>query len=112
MIKTHVIEIDGAKISGWDDFHDLFADRLGFPTWYGRNLDAWIDLMTYLEFDRETTKVVLEPGETMVFRISNWERLRDERPEIFTALVECSAIVNHRTMEAGEHPYLVIAFSQ
>ena len=112
MTRTRIITLDGAKIADWDDFHELFVAELGFPDWYGRNLDAWIDVMTYLDTDRETTRVFIEPGETITLKIQNWERLRDERPDILTALVECSAFVNYRKLEGGEDPYLLLAFFQ
>ena len=36
----------GARISDMDALHTALAEGLGFPAWYGRNLDALYDLLT------------------------------------------------------------------
>ncbi len=43
--------IDGAVIHTKDNLHDTFAKELGFPEWYGRNLDALYDCLTDLNED-------------------------------------------------------------
>ena len=35
-----------SQITDWETFHDTFAQALGFPGFYGRNMDAWIDCLT------------------------------------------------------------------
>jgi ribonuclease inhibitor len=40
------IVIDGNTISNEDEFHKILAKKLNFPDWYGRNLDALLDLIT------------------------------------------------------------------
>ncbi|QJC51717.1 barnase inhibitor [Paenibacillus albicereus] len=37
--------LDGSKLHDWDDIHDWFAEQLGFPDYYGRNLDALWDCL-------------------------------------------------------------------
>jgi hypothetical protein len=46
---TKNVQIDGSKITDWDSFHDCFSGMLGFPGFYGRNMDAWNDCMTCLD---------------------------------------------------------------
>ena len=46
-----VVEVPMSQIRDWDTFHDTFAQRLGFPDFYGRNMDAWIDCLTYADED-------------------------------------------------------------
>ena len=48
MIRN-VVLIDGGRIVDWSSFHAVFAEGMGFPEFYGRNMDAWIDCMTYVE---------------------------------------------------------------
>ena len=36
----------GARIADMDALHTALAEGLGFPAWYGRNLDALYDLLT------------------------------------------------------------------
>ena len=38
-----IILIDGTRIDDIDDLHDEFSKVLGFPDWYGRNMDALYD---------------------------------------------------------------------
>ncbi|MBE6598318.1 MAG: barnase inhibitor [Ruminococcaceae bacterium] len=45
------IIIDGGKIHTKDELHDAFAVGLGFPEWYGRNLDALHDCLTDIRED-------------------------------------------------------------
>jgi len=41
----NIVILDGARISCVEDMHSVFADSLGFPEYYGRNLDALHDLL-------------------------------------------------------------------
>lgn len=45
--------LDGKKIKDREQLHDVLADSLGFPEWYGRNLDALYDCLTELHEDTE-----------------------------------------------------------
>ena len=38
--------LDGREIADREMLHDRLADSLGFPQWYGRNLDALYDCLT------------------------------------------------------------------
>jgi RNAse (barnase) inhibitor barstar len=44
-----LVKLDTGRITDWNTFHDVFAEVFGFPGFYGRNLNAWIDCMTYLD---------------------------------------------------------------
>ena len=41
--------LDGAAVMGREDLHRKLAEGLGFPEWYGGNLDALYDCLTDLE---------------------------------------------------------------
>jgi hypothetical protein len=43
------VRIDGSQLTDWESFHKVFAGVLGFPAFYGNNMDAWIDCMTSLD---------------------------------------------------------------
>ncbi len=45
--KTVILPTD--KITDWDSFHSVFKATFGFPDFYGRNMNAWNDCMTYLD---------------------------------------------------------------
>jgi len=105
------LQIDGASITDWTSFHDQFAEKLGFPSYYGRNLDAWIDCMTCLDDPSAGMSLVsLVPGEVLMLCVSDATGLRHRCPEIFRELVECTGLVNGRRAEQGEGDVLALAF--
>lgn len=38
--------LDGEKITDREMLHDILAEQLALPEWYGRNLDALYDCLT------------------------------------------------------------------
>ena len=44
-----LVRIDTTKIRDWASFHDVFTEIFGFPDFYCRNMDAWVDCMTSLD---------------------------------------------------------------
>jgi hypothetical protein len=105
------VEIAGPKITDWESFHNYFSKALGFPEFYGRNMNAWIDCMTCLDDpEANMTSIRLQPGEVIVLSISGVGGLKTRCSEIYDALIECSAFVNYRRMEKGLPPVLVLAF--
>jgi len=108
---TKNIQIDGDKIKDSDSFHDLFSEVLGFPKFYGRNMNAWIDCMTYLdEPEAGMTSVHVVPGDVLVLCVSSAADFKKRRPEIYEALLECSAFVNYRRVEKGQSAILALSF--
>lgn len=47
------IEINLADVKSFDEFHDLIREKLNFPEYYGRNLDAMHDCLTDIVDDVE-----------------------------------------------------------
>ena len=103
-----LVRIDARQIRDWDSFHDVFDAAFGFPGFYGRNLNAWIDCMGYLDDPgAQMTKVHGSASDPVVLRVDNI----DSTPsDIYEALVECAAIVNWRNTESGDPAILVLAF--
>ena len=50
-----LITIPFDRITDWESFHHVFKQTLGFPGFYGRNMDAWIDCMTCIAVERSRT---------------------------------------------------------
>lgn len=103
--------IDTSKIKDWDSFHDVFVDSFGFPDFYGRNMNAWIDCMSSLDCpDDGMTSVHCSPGSVVTLELSDATDFASRCPELYEALVECSAFVNYRLVESGASPVLALSY--
>ncbi len=106
-MNTTLIDIPVKRIVDWASFHEVFADVLGYPAFYGRNMNAWIDCMT--DADRPDTgmvRVAVQPGQLMTLQIDDADDFAKRCPEQFDALIECTAFVNFRRVETGGTPVL------
>lgn len=103
-----LVTIDGYRSTGFDTFHDVFQEVFGFPDYYGRNLDAWIEWMTYLD-DRAAGMTSIHGSATdpIVLHIENISEMPED---VFAALSECSAFVNWRRIETGEPSILSLSY--
>lgn len=111
MRNGNVVRIDGGCITDFETFHDTFAKAFAFPEWYGRNWDAWIDLMTHFDEPEPMCGFSVSPGESVTVLIENAEAFRHQTPETYNTFIDCSAFVNWRRLKVGEAAYLCIAFS-
>jgi hypothetical protein len=108
---TRNVQIDGDKINDWASFHAQFAEVLGFPAFYGRNMNAWNDCMTSLDVPNDgLSSVHVAPGDVVVLCIAGTNELKKRCPEVYDALIECSAFVNWRRIEKGEPAVLALSF--
>jgi barstar (barnase inhibitor) len=104
--------IQGRSIRDWDSFHDEFHRVFGFPDFYGRNMNAWIDCMTSLDCQEDgMTSIHVSPGAVLGLEVADAAYLKGEHPEQYEALIECSAFVNWRRIEQGGRPVLALSFS-
>jgi barstar (barnase inhibitor) len=111
-MKTSVITIPTDQISDWDSFHSVFQAALGFPEFYGRNMDAWIDCMSYVDDPPSgMTNASVSAGECVALRIDDAPDFQRRCPEQYSALIECVAFVNYRRIERGEKPVLTLMLS-
>ncbi|WP_106795113.1 barstar family protein [Aquimarina sp. Aq78] len=91
------VKIDSKTINSWETFHNVFSQKFNFPSYYGRNMNAWIDCMD--ELNNELTLIDL----------GDCRELKERNPEIIEAINECSAFVNYRKIEAGESAVITIS---
>ena len=104
-----VMPIPVDEIIDWTTFHDVFQKVLGFPNFYGRNMDAWIDCMTSVDAPADgLTTVTIPPGDVLILRVDDPFDFRRRCPAQYDALIECSAFVNLRRTEVGEPPVLAL----
>jgi RNAse (barnase) inhibitor barstar len=102
-----MVVVDCSLISDWESLHDVFADALGFPEYYGRNSSAWIDCMTWP--NEECSRVTLTEGETLTVHLNSAQTLKERVPQLLTDILEMSAFVNFRRIETREPPILIIS---
>ena len=102
--------LETESITDWQSFHGACREVFGFPDFYGMNMNAWIDCMSYMDEDAGMTRFNLAEGEMLHIEVSATESFNRRLPEIFDALVECSAFVNQRYGEDGRAPILSLVF--
>jgi hypothetical protein len=101
------IRLESKHITDWHSFHSVFAGTLGFPDFYGRNMNAWIDCMSCVDdADAGMSRFTVPYGEIFHLEITDAEDFKRRLPEIFQAMFESATFVNHRRVEAGEPPVL------
>ncbi len=107
-----VVVVDTERIVDWDSFHDVFVEIFGFPDFYGRNMDAWTDCMTYLDDpDAGMTAIHCAVGCVVTIHLNAAKELAKRCPHQFNALVECSAFVNFRRLELGEPAVIALSYA-
>ncbi|QOQ78157.1 barstar family protein [Pseudomonas poae] len=106
-----MVRVDANLITDWQTFHSVFAEKFGFPSFYGSNMDAWVDCLSYLDNpSAEMSSIHVQSGQPLSLVIDNAQNFKRRCPEQFEALVECAAFVNWRVVVAGGTPLLALAF--
>jgi RNAse (barnase) inhibitor barstar len=102
------VRLDAPRLTDWDSFHTVFASTFGFPDFYGRNINAWIDCMTSLDAPEDgLTTVHGTESDPVVLYMENMDKVPDE---ILKALIEDAAFINYRKLKVGEPAVLIMAF--
>jgi hypothetical protein len=105
-----IARIDGSEIRDEASFHATFASALGFPAFYGCNMNAWIDCMSYIDdASAGMSSLTVLPGETLTIWIESAAEFKAQSPGMWLALLECAAFVNYRLGEQRSVPLLAIA---
>jgi len=105
------ITIDANEITDWPSFHQVFTKALGFPEYYGRNLDAWIDCLSDIHDGEGMCQVSLGPGEMLHLHLTGTSDLNARQPVIVQALIDCTALVNDRFIQSAGMPRLSLVLS-
>ena len=97
------VTLNGTSMNDEQSFHAEFQRVLGFPALYGRNMDAWIDCLTYADDPSAAMCSVRIPsGEVLVLCIENAENFKRRCPALWLSFLESAAFVNWRRIERGE----------
>lgn len=92
--------IDGRDLIDWEQFHDLFAKVFEFPSYYGRNMDAWNDCMSDYCYSERLVSLQVDNA-------SEFKRLN---PEAFESLIGCAAFINWRSTSKGGDPLIALSY--
>lgn len=105
------VKINTDNIHDWDSFHKEFKDKLGFPSFYGNNMNAWIDCMTYLDNPGAgMSNVTVNKGDMLVLELDNVQSFKERCREQYEALIEGAAFVNWRLLEENGNPVVTLSF--
>ncbi|MFK8253605.1 barstar family protein [Ancylobacter terrae] len=108
-MRIHLVDIPASLITDWASFHAVFQQTFGFPGFYGRNLDAWIDCMGCIdEPGSGLTGWTIPRGDMLGLRIAGAADFMVRCPEHHAALVIGVACVNDRLAERGAPPLLAL----
>lgn len=106
------VELDGKHLVDEDAFHTEFARVFGFPDYYGRNMNAWIDCMSYLDEPKSgISSVTVEPGSTLRLKIHDHAYFKEKAPLLWSAFLDCTEFVNKRFCDAGTGTKIALAYS-
>lgn len=102
------VAIPTSKIVDWDSFHATFAAALGFPDFYGRNMNAWVDCLTY--GDDLMTKFPFGEDDVLTLLLEDAKDFHSRCPDLYEAVIESAAFVNWSRIETGDRAVLALAF--
>jgi hypothetical protein len=102
------VTIDTKAVHDWDTLHAVCKEAFGFPDFYGRNGDAFIDCLSYLDEDDGMSSFVLKPGETLTVELPGADEFANRAPEQALALLVWIGDVNARYVEEGKPPVLAV----
>ncbi|WP_372706542.1 barstar family protein [Brevundimonas sp.] len=109
-LQIHKVEIDCRELTDWQAFHSAFAEKLGFPSYYGRNMDAWYDC--FYSLADESTVLKLAEGDVVWLELKHYKDLQARQPELAEAILEGAAFVNFTLDDergrAGTQPWTLI----
>ncbi len=100
------VTLDTKAINDWDSFHTVCREAFGFPEFYGRNGNAFIDCLSYL--DGGMTRFALKAGETLIVELPDADEFAKRAPEQAMALLGWIGDVNARSVEVGEPPQVML----
>jgi hypothetical protein len=105
-----VVRLPTAAITDWVSFHQVCQETFGFPTFYGKNMNAWIDCLTYLDEGDGMSHFHLRPSEKLVVEVLETKDLMSRVPDVVAGLIEGTAAVNQRHIQDGKQPMITLVF--
>ena len=95
------VNIDFKEINDWESFHKQLSKVMGFPNFYGNNMNAWIDCMSYInDPDSGMSEIVVASGEELDIVVRGTEEASKKCSEVLVGFIECVAAVYRRFIES------------
>ena len=81
IVITSRVSMDCSALHDWTSFHFEFSRVFGFPAFYGKNMNAWIDCMTSLDKPEDGMSTVhCASGSIATLELSNASDLAERCP--------------------------------
>lgn len=90
------IDIQTAGITDEDSFFEEFEKKCRFPSYSGRNFNAWIDCMGTLDTQCDLD---IEEDESVTLVVHDAEVFAERCKELWLTFLTCTSIVNQRHAE-------------
>jgi RNAse (barnase) inhibitor barstar len=100
------VRLNGELLTDWDAFHTISQEVFGFPVFYGRNISAWIDCLSYLRDEDSMSSIRLGDDELLSIELSHSDLVLQRFPELIEELQFCVEMINERYDDYGEKPAL------
>lgn len=107
-MSQHRVQVDCRRIRDWASFHDVLATTLVLPAYYGRNMDALVDVLT--NPDTEVRAFAADEDDNIVLELEDAAGLSTAHPEIWSRFMDAVAFVNHRRLEMGSRATILLAY--
>lgn len=101
-----VVHLNGESITDAASFHAACKAAFGFPDFYGANMDAWVDCLSYLRDEDGMCKFRLKPNEKLQIIVDHAAILQKNAPDILEEVAFCIEGINERYADYGENPAL------
>ena len=106
MTPKHV-RLETKGISDRESFFTVFAEPMGFPDFFGRNWDAWIDCMRSVDNESDgLSRVTVTAGGLLHIEVVDAEAFAIRVPDVFQHFIGCAAFVNQSRVTVGKQPLL------
>lgn len=104
-----VISIDFKKINDISSLHDDFKQKLGFPDFYGKNINALIDCLSSMRFPEEgMSELTLKEDETLILELKDFS---NSNMIIINNLLIAIEEVNKREANRGRTASILLSLS-
>ncbi len=110
MIVRKKVIIDGSAIEDTKSFHSEFKFKFGFPSFYGGNMDALIDSLSYLDDKgcNMSKHFQLGKNEHLTILVNQSQDFKTNYPELFLQFIEVIIDVNERYSNASSSTRILL----